>query len=355
MRAIRSTGPLLLPLCLLVTACPDGQTTGNGESDGGRIILTGSSSSSSSTGGAGSSSSSGGVGSSSSTSSGGTSSSASGSTGSGSGSGSTSATASSSSSASSTSSSSSSSGVVEPPAYVFAHSQDTLFRLDAEALTRTTLGQFDFRDENDGTLDAAMTDLAVDAEGFMFGVGQVYENPTTYALFRIESPTWRAVRIAELTENFVGLTFVPIGVLSPTEERLVGATRSDGALYEIDITDGTTSYLGAYGGGWVTSGDIVAIANDGMYATVKDEAELPDYLARIDTTTWQATIIGNGIGTERTWGLGYWGGTLYAFNRDGKIFAIDRTTGLGSQIQVDATVEYWGAGVTTLAKTTPDN
>jgi hypothetical protein len=248
-------------------------------------------------------------------------------------------------STSSTSSSlSSSSGGEELPAYVFGHSSTKVYRLDAEALTAVELGTFTFLDADGQSIPGAtMTDFAVDSHGGMVGCG-------THALYRIDSTTWVARKVAALEESYTGLTFVPVGFLDPDLEVLVGATASDGALYRIDQTTGVTELIGTYGSGWLTSGDIVAIMGDGMYATVKRDGETSDYLAKIEPTTGAATVLPQPTNATRIYGLGYWDGVLYGFNSDGDVLAIDQQTGAG-QVAAHLDVSFWGAGVTTLAKT----
>ncbi len=238
-----------------------------------------------------------------------------------------------------------------PPAYVYAHSADVLYRMDADTFEVVELGTITFFDTNGTTelpSNTTLTDLAITKDGALWGCSRD-------ALFQIEANTWRAVKRATLAGNYVGLTFVPEGILDP-QEVLVGATQQGGELNRINLTTGAATPIGTYGGGWLTSGDVVAIAGDAnnlpvMYATLKRSGSTTDVLARIEPTTGVATVIGaaNGIGFERTFGLGYWGGTLYAFDADGNIISINRTTGAGTSIATRP-VAFWGAGVTTVAK-----
>lgn len=230
------------------------------------------------------------------------------------------------------------------PSYIFAHTRDTLYRVDADTLQVQQLGVLTFVDEQDTVLaDATMTDLAINSGGEMWGCG-------LHALYEVDTQAMVAHRRAMLTESYTGMTFVPIGFLDPFVEVLVGATSSNGSLYRIDQSTGATTLVSTYSNGWQTSGDIVAVLGDGMYATVKRTGETTDWLARIDVTTGQATIIGSqGVGATAIYGLGYWRSVLYGFNNEGKVLAIDRTTGVGSVVSNQGNI-WWGAGVTTLAK-----
>lgn len=229
------------------------------------------------------------------------------------------------------------------PAFVFSHSDTVLYRLDAVTLALTELGPFVWADANGNPADAdAMTDIAIDGVGHIWGCSET-------ALYQVDMPSIVARKMASLNDSFNGLTFVPSGFIDPQHEVLVGASNTGGTLYRIDTNTGAATAIGDYGAGWISSGDIVAIRGDAMYATVVQGAlSFSDTLARIDPMTGQATVIGN-IGTPNLWGLGYWAGTLYGFSSDGTIVSIDRTNGHGTVVH-QGNGSFWGAGVTTNAK-----
>ncbi|MEI8259516.1 MAG: hypothetical protein WCJ30_27940 [Deltaproteobacteria bacterium] len=133
-----------------------------------------------------------------------------------------------------------------------------------------------------------------------------------------------------------------------TAERLLATTR-EGAIYRIDTATGATTSAGAYGGIYGSSGDIVSVVGAGTFATVVDDNLFfpTEYLARIDETTGAATIIGP-TGVSETWGVGYWGGTLYGFTHGGQVVTIDLATGHATPV-ASVTPLWWGAGVTTRA------
>lgn len=338
-----------LSLCTslaFVAACPDpGTSSEDAGSSGGT-----SGGASSSTGGGGSSSTAGSsaAGTSAAGSTGGTSTAGSGTS---SGAGSTGSLASSADASSQAGSSSSDvqtgSSSNPPPAgrtFIWAHTPKDLYKVDSETLEVTLLGTLEFLDENMQVLpNAQLTDLAVAGSGSMWGCSQ-------QVLWEIDAPNLKAYKRAALVERYTGMTFVPVGFLEPDREVLVGATVSDGSLYRIEVATGNTTAIGSYGGGWQTSGDVVAVAGDGMYATVKRSGETTDYLARIDPSG-AATIIGPtvGIGALKIYGLGYWNSVLYGFTDEGEMLSINKLTGEGTLLST-RTLRWWGAGVTTLAK-----
>ncbi len=232
---------------------------------------------------------------------------------------------------------------------VYAHSGTNLYRVETSNLDVSLIGPF-------GTAlgNASMTDIAVDKDDHMTGV-------SLGKIFDIDTATGAATFVVDFqgTGSLSSLSYVPVDPDVPDgAERLVTATDA-GEVYEIDPDSGAETLLGSYGGSGDTlirsSGDIVSVRGLGTLATVT--IGLPftneDFLATIDTTTWQATIIGTeGTGYDKIFGLGYWGGTIFGFVDNGaaagtgSLITIDPTTGIGSPAQV-SNFRWYGAGVTT--------
>ncbi len=106
-----------------------------------------------------------------------------------------------------------------------------------------------------------------------------------------------------------------------------------------------------------SSGDIVAIYNVGIFATVNigDDWAVNDVLVQLNPVTWQATLLPQDTGFDRIFGLGYWGGRFFGFvdggadaSPAGRLIEIDPNTGAG-EILFDSNVRWFGAGVTTVA------
>lgn len=234
---------------------------------------------------------------------------------------------------------------------VYAHSGQVLYRLDTSTLSPVEIGPF-------GTGAQSMTDLAVDKNDVMLGIS--LDN-----VYRINTATGAATLLTALggtTPNLTSLSFVPVDINNAdSAERLVAAT-DQGTVLEINPATGATSDLGAYGsapGGLIrSSGDIVAVTGAGIFAsvTIGDTLTAPDYLARIDPTTWQATPIGIGTGFDRIFGLGFWRGKVFGFvdrqASGGAIVEIDQNTGAATMVNTGS-VRWYGAGVTTDAPIIP--
>lgn len=231
---------------------------------------------------------------------------------------------------------------------VYAHSNTTLYTVDPHTMPPTfmTVGMFTFPagDTNAHT----MTDLAVDATGGVVGV-------TQNALFHINPTTADCTLLSTLpgSHGFVGLTYVPAGVLDPGNEVLVGGA-TDGTYWRIDTSSGAATMLGTFRGGWLLSGDLVSIAGAATYVTVRQSSTATDSLATLDLATGNLTIIGD-TGFHSLYGIGYWRSTLFGFSHSGQFITIDVHTGVGHMVSmpVPSTAGFSGAGVTTVAPVAP--
>ena len=171
----------------------------------------------------------------------------------------------------------------------YAHTNDTLFKIDPgkAGLGLTEIGTFGCIGSGG---DASMTDLAVNGSGDLWGVSPTHAH-------RLALPaggtgtvqcTLSIPIVSPSSGSFLGLTFAPVGVLDPSKEVLV-ASNSAGELWAIDTATGTLTQHGSFGTvpaddghghaykypgtRWELSGDIVFLANKGSpvgFATVRD-------------------------------------------------------------------------------------
>jgi hypothetical protein len=193
-----------------------------------------------------------------------------------------------------------------------------------------------------------MTDLAINADGAAWGI-------TFNALYRVDLVTARCTFLSPFAgAMFNGLSFIPGTELEPGE-RLVAANRN-GAVVRVDTATGAIRQIGLYGPDTGSSGDIVSVVDGGTFATIVDldvafGEEPIEYLARIDPDTGRATRIGL-TGVSRTWGVGYWGGTVFGFTEGGAVVTFNTATGRATEVARN-NVAWWGAAVTTLAPIAP--
>ncbi len=223
---------------------------------------------------------------------------------------------------------------------VYAHSSSELYRVDPDTFDVTLIGPFVWEM---GIFDS-MTDIAIDKNGGITGV-------SFNRVYHVDPATAVTTFLAPLARQFNGLSYIPAGTIDgSTDEILVGSTL-DGSFWRIDPLTGTSTEIGAYGGGWSSSGDIVSVDGFGTYATVQ-QGEGIDYLAQIDPLTGIATTIGTGTGFDHIWGLGFWKGKIFGFTDLRQFVLIDPATGVATLVE-DSSVFWWGAGVTTSAPIIP--
>ena len=216
---------------------------------------------------------------------------------------------------------------------VYAHSASELYRIDPNTLGVTRVAAFIWPVDGHSH---QMTDIAVTGGGEIWGV-------TGTALYRVDAATARCTLVASVSQSFNALTFLP-PVLPGEAERLVGAT-VDGNFYDVNTSNGTVRFVGAYGGGAGSSGDLVSVAGAGTFATVNIGAS--EYLTRVNTSTGVVTWIGR-TGVSATYGLGYWGGQVYGFTSAGQFVTINITSGAATVVTTSPH-SWWGAGVSTCA------
>jgi hypothetical protein len=220
---------------------------------------------------------------------------------------------------------------------VFGHSENTLYRVDTVTREVTTVGTFQ------GCTYVA--DIALDE------ASNIYAS-TGSELFLIENNTAHCTRIAGGTFPN-SLSFVPSGTVEPNKEALVGFQGGD--YVKIDPTTGAVTKIGAVGGGFVSSGDLVSAKGGKTFLTVKGK-DCADCLVEIDPTTGALTHNWGPIGKPDVFGLAFWAGELYAFTNAGELLLITIDTGVlvAKNIPItNAPAKFWGAGSTTSAPVGP--
>lgn len=240
-------------------------------------------------------------------------------------------------------------GPVADPSRVYCHSGKELFRLDTRTNQTVDIGPF-----GSALGTASMTDIAVDKNNKATGI-------SLSKIWQVDVATGTATMLNTVSQSgLTSLSFIPTNLSDPNSSEILVAADVKGDVIQIDPTNGSTTIVGNYGMSngkpIVSSGDIVAVRGAGIYATVNvgDGAALSnnDNLAKIDPVTWKATIIGNDLGSDKVFGLGYWGGKLYGFVDKGNnptmgaIIEIDPTTAAVTPVSSGA-IEWFGAGVTT--------
>ena len=219
-------------------------------------------------------------------------------------------------------------------AQVFAHSKDTLYRLDPATKAAARVAEFQ------GC--SSVIDLAIDKDGVMFG--------TTFdVLWRIDPKTAACTQVA--TGAYPNsLSFVPKGTLDAAKEALVGYVGSD--YVRIDEVSGSVTTVGSLGGGdYQSSGDLVSVIGGGTYLTVKG-GDCADCIVRVDPKSGAMESMIGHLDHSSVFGLAFWGGVAYGFDDAGTLFQIDLATGATQGIAMPGApdgLSFWGAGSTTAA------
>jgi hypothetical protein len=223
-----------------------------------------------------------------------------------------------------------------PPlnAEVYAHSPNTLYRLDPITKVMTTVGVF-------GGCSTVI-DIALDKNGAMFGTG-------FSELYKIDKSTAACTLVANGSYPN-SLSFVPAGTVDPVNEALVGYV---GASYvRINTSNGAVTTIGNLGvAGYASSGDLVSLIGGSSYLTVTGPA-CGDCLVEINPKTGALINKIGPLGHSSVFGLAYWAGTAYGFDSFGSLFQIDVQTAVTMNIPIPnapAGLVFYGAGSTTAA------
>ncbi len=222
---------------------------------------------------------------------------------------------------------------------IFAHTGPTLFRIDADTLELSEVGDFQWPAGINGD---AITDIAIDGDGKITAVSNT-------RVYSVDSSTAAATLLSTLEagHQFNALSWLPAGTIPGTSgEVLIGAA-GDGSFWRIDPSTGAATLQGTYGNGYKSSGDLVSIEGAGTFATVKDGTM--ERLVRLDPVTGATTPVGGPLAFTKIFGLAYWKGQLYGFTAGGALVVIDPTSGGSSLQQMTPGMVWYGAGVTTQA------
>lgn len=230
-------------------------------------------------------------------------------------------------------------GVVNEVAEVFAHSAYELYKLDPITKAVTTVGTFQ------GCDFSAVIDIAINKDGAMYA--------TTFGgLYTVDKTTAKCSLIAGGSYPN-SLSFVPQGTVDPGAEALVGY---QGSTYvRIDLTSGAVTSIGAIGGGYVSSGDIVSVIGGGTYLTVYGNA-CGDCIIEVDPKSGALKKMIGPLGHGGVYGLAFWGGSAYGFSSFGELFQIDLSNGTSTIIPMPSAppgLSFNGAGSTTSAPLKP--
>lgn len=233
-----------------------------------------------------------------------------------------------------------------PVGHLYAHTKDTLYKLDMDAKAFVLIGKFAFDKKPD-----SVTDIAIDRNGTLYAT--TFKDLFTCGLQDAKCKWLATIPTSSTFDGtFNGLTFAPKGTVDPNEDALIGIA-ADGTWNHVKFNGSSVSMvkLGQYGDGWLSSGDAFSVEGIGTYATLKGKGK-SDSLAAVDPTTGKLTAVIGETGVSQLFGFAWWAGVFYAFSNDGNVYTLDVATGQATQVKgitVPQGAKWWGAGVSTRA------
>lgn len=186
----------------------------------------------------------------------------------------------------------------------------------------------------------SVTDMAIDRQGRAFVVNFA-------GLYRLDVSTGACLRIADVPEPLVALTFLPAGLLDPTSEVLVGYGQL--AYWKFDPVDGSSTRLGSSTlmRGLEVSGDLTSLSDGGTFLSVRQGmagTALNDLLVRIDPRTGQILEEFAQLPANSVWGLATWDDEIFGFSARGQGLRLSPATGSRpTLLQFPAGFAFWGA------------
>jgi hypothetical protein len=205
---------------------------------------------------------------------------------------------------------------IAPSGYFLAHGSQALFRVRPQ----------DGHTLNVGSFGTTLTDIALDADGQLWGIsfGQV---------FRVDFCTAQIELVTQVPTNVNGLTWTSDGLY---------ATALDGSVLHVSTEDASMISVTTVGtlGQWGSSGDVVATLDGALLVTVPT-VDGDDGLVRYDLATGIATFIGR-TGQWALYGLSLFGDRLIAAQANGQLYELDPQSAEASPLG-HAMREIWGA------------
>ncbi|MGZ3423296.1 MAG: hypothetical protein ACXVEF_35550 [Polyangiales bacterium] len=222
-----------------------------------------------------------------------------------------------------------------PPSAVYAHSSDTLYKLDPDTKAVTVVGKFD------GC--SSVVDIALDAKSNLYA--------SAGGIYKVDTKTAKCTSVGGGSFAGNSLSFIPAGILDPTQEVLV--TYNGGTYYKVDVSSGATTELGSLPSGYSSSGDIVSVKGGGTYVTVNGNG-CGDCLLEVNPKDGSMKKNWGSVGASQVFGIAFWAGSVYTFDNSGQIFELtfgtDKVTAKNIPIpSKPAGLQFWGAGSTTSA------
>jgi hypothetical protein len=140
------------------------------------------------------------------------------------------------------------------------------------------------------------------------------------------------------------LGYSDVNALAVGKDGLFYAAEADsGNFISIDPVTFNTSFIGNYGAGISSSGDLAFSDQGRLYATVKTPYSNTDWLGEVDISNGEIRLIGD-LGYNDVFGLSFKQSKLYGVTYNGELLEINKNTGYASSIGNTSFNLYGGLG-----------
>ncbi|MCB9675800.1 MAG: thrombospondin type 3 repeat-containing protein [Alphaproteobacteria bacterium] len=220
------------------------------------------------------------------------------------------------------------------PGSAYAHTATDLYRFDVNTNGIELVGAA----VENGVAVGTLTDIAIDRYGVLYAI-------TFDDLYVCHPQTAECWYLGDLPASSNGLTFLPAGTLLPNSDALVGIAQ-DGTWSQLTVAGATVTAttIGAYGGGWGSSGDVFSILGTGTFGAVDQGGDV--VIVESDPATGAITRQVASVPYTEVYGLAGWEDAIFAFDASGDVLSIDPVTGAWAVVNAYG-VEWYGAGVRT--------
>lgn len=209
-----------------------------------------------------------------------------------------------------------------------------LYQVDPDTLDVTLRGAFSFPD----SAADAITDIAIDAKGRMWGVG--FE-----AVYAIDPMTLACTLLARHPGLTLNSLAIMTSAMTPGREApdvMLAAQSRNATIYQVDPRTGELATVGDVGAPLSASGDLTWAAGVGAVMLASDFAGYEGLVA-LERDTFAATRIGPGWAFQKVRGLSLLPTGLLGVTEQGEMLAIDPRTGDAVLRRTHPLVFYGGA------------
>jgi hypothetical protein len=167
-----------------------------------------------------------------------------------------------------------------------------------------------------GVSAASLGDVALDSSGLLYATD-------SYVLYRIDRATAGATAIGSILPLHL---YSGLGAFGGTS---LLATADVPQLFRLDPSNGASLTLAGLPSG--SSGDVTSVGDRVFVSMALNGNQATDTLVEVNLSTLAGVPIGD-LGYRCVWGLAALGGTVYGLTCEGRVLAVDTTTGRAAEV-----------------------